>query len=121
MRIESLERQLSLVSTISLEPQPIPTGLKVVLIGSRQLFDLCEQRGLSGEQGVIIPHSNVRHLMLKQAVHKASAENGLPGDPGLTAGQRSDWLRGACHLFTTGWTAAHPSTIRKMWRDMCFN
>ncbi len=31
-------------------------------------FDLCENRGLSGEQGVIIPASNVRHLMLKQEV-----------------------------------------------------
>jgi len=40
VRIESLERQLSLVSTISLEPQPIPIDLKVVLIGSRLLFYL---------------------------------------------------------------------------------
>jgi predicted ATP-dependent protease len=40
VRIESLERQLSLVSTISLEPQPIPIDLKVVLIGSRMLFYL---------------------------------------------------------------------------------
>ncbi|MDG6778187.1 AAA family ATPase [Thiomicrorhabdus sp. zzn3] len=31
-------------------------------------FDICEARGLSGEQGVIIPKSNVAHLMLKQAV-----------------------------------------------------
>jgi len=43
VRIESLERQLSLVSTISLEPQPIPTSLKVVLIGSRQLFYLLKE------------------------------------------------------------------------------
>ncbi|MCB1759929.1 MAG: AAA family ATPase [Gammaproteobacteria bacterium] len=40
IRIESVERQLSLVSTISLEPQPIPIHLKVVLIGSRRLFYL---------------------------------------------------------------------------------
>jgi len=31
-------------------------------------FDLCENRGLTGEQGVIIPASNVRHLMLKKEV-----------------------------------------------------
>ncbi len=31
-------------------------------------FDLCAARGLSGEQGVIIPASNVRHLMLKKEV-----------------------------------------------------
>ena len=31
-------------------------------------FDLCNARGLSGEQGVVIPASNVRHLMLRQDV-----------------------------------------------------
>ncbi len=34
-------------------------------------FDLCESRGLNGEQGVIIPASNVRHLMLKKDVVEA--------------------------------------------------
>jgi len=38
IRIESLERKLSLVSTISLEPQPIPIDLKVIIIGSRLLY-----------------------------------------------------------------------------------
>ena len=38
IRIESIERKLSLVSTISLEPQPIPIDLKVVIIGSRLLY-----------------------------------------------------------------------------------
>ena len=31
-------------------------------------FRLCETRGLTGRQGVIIPQANVRHLMLKQEV-----------------------------------------------------
>lgn len=43
IRIESLERQLSLISTISLEPETIPMDLKVVLIGSRNLFYLLKQ------------------------------------------------------------------------------
>ena len=43
LRIESIERQLSLVSTISLEPQAIPIHLKVVLIGSRQLYYLLKE------------------------------------------------------------------------------
>jgi len=43
IRIESVERQLSLVSTISLEPQPIPIQLKVILIGSRRLFYLLKE------------------------------------------------------------------------------
>jgi predicted ATP-dependent protease len=37
-------------------------------------FDVCEKRGLSGEQGVVIPVSNVQHLMLKPAVVSACAE-----------------------------------------------
>jgi lon-related putative ATP-dependent protease len=37
-------------------------------------FDVCEKRGLSGEQGVVIPVSNVQHLMLKPTVVSACAE-----------------------------------------------
>ncbi|EIC29257.1 MULTISPECIES: Lon protease family protein [Methylomicrobium] len=33
IRIESLERALSLISTVSLEPEPIPLDVKVILIG----------------------------------------------------------------------------------------
>ena len=36
-------------------------------------FDLCSVRGLTGEQGVIIPASNVAHLMLRQDVVDAAA------------------------------------------------
>lgn len=35
-------------------------------------FDLCAARGLSGEQGVIIPASNKKHLMLKAEVVEAT-------------------------------------------------
>jgi predicted ATP-dependent protease len=31
-------------------------------------FDICSQRGLTGDQGVLIPASNVKHLMLRQDV-----------------------------------------------------
>ena len=34
-------------------------------------FDVCKTRGLTGEQGVIIPASNVQHLMLRQDVVEA--------------------------------------------------
>ncbi|NDJ53586.1 MAG: AAA family ATPase [Chloroflexi bacterium] len=37
-------------------------------------FDVCQARGLSGEQGVIIPHSNISSLMLKDAVRDAVRE-----------------------------------------------
>ncbi len=36
-------------------------------------FDLCAARGLTGRQGVVIPASNVRHLMLRQGVIDAVA------------------------------------------------
>jgi predicted ATP-dependent protease len=34
-------------------------------------YDVCQQRGLSGTQGVIIPQANVRHLMLRPDVTEA--------------------------------------------------
>jgi len=43
VRIESLSQALSLVSTVSLEPEPIPLDVKVVLIGGRLLYYLLNQ------------------------------------------------------------------------------
>ncbi len=40
LRIESLERALSLISAASLEPQPIPLEIKVILVGDRLLYYL---------------------------------------------------------------------------------
>jgi lon-related putative ATP-dependent protease len=37
-------------------------------------FDVCVARGLSGTQGVVIPSSNVQHLMLRADVVRACAE-----------------------------------------------
>lgn len=34
-------------------------------------FEICQARGLTGEQGVLIPRSNVRHLMLRAEVVEA--------------------------------------------------
>ncbi len=34
-------------------------------------FDICEKRGLSGDQGVLIPAANVKHLMLREDVIEA--------------------------------------------------
>ncbi len=36
-------------------------------------FDLCRARGLTGKQGVLVPASNVRHLMLRRDVREAVA------------------------------------------------
>lgn len=40
IRIESLERALSVISTSSLEPEPIPLDIKIILIGDRVLYYL---------------------------------------------------------------------------------
>ena len=43
VRIESLGQRLSLISTLSLEPDRIPLNVRVVLIGMRRVYDLlCE-------------------------------------------------------------------------------
>jgi predicted ATP-dependent protease len=34
-------------------------------------FDVCKARGLTGEQGVIVPASNVQHLMLREDILEA--------------------------------------------------
>jgi lon-related putative ATP-dependent protease len=63
-------------------------------------FDTCNARGLSGDQGVIIPASNARHLMLREDVRGAVAEgrfsihavdtvdDGIEILTGMPAGQR---------------------------------
>jgi predicted ATP-dependent protease len=38
LRIEELGTQLSLVSTVTLDPEPVPPNVKVVLIGSSALY-----------------------------------------------------------------------------------
>src|SRR3546814_2688551 len=40
LRIESLGQMLSMVSTVTLEPAPIPLNLKIVLLGERPLYYL---------------------------------------------------------------------------------
>ncbi|MGM0769564.1 MAG: Lon protease family protein [Pseudomonadota bacterium] len=40
IRIESLERIYGLVSTVSMQPEPIPVSVKVVLLGDRMLYYL---------------------------------------------------------------------------------
>lgn len=40
VRVETLEQELSLVSTVSLEPEALKLDVKVILVGSRQLYQL---------------------------------------------------------------------------------
>ncbi|MCS7249098.1 MAG: AAA family ATPase [Anaerolineales bacterium] len=65
-------------------------------------FDVCQALGLDGEQGVIIPASNVENLMLKESVRRAveegkfhiwavnTVEEGIEILSGLPAGKRNE-------------------------------
>jgi lon-related putative ATP-dependent protease len=65
-------------------------------------FDVCQAQGLTGEQGVLIPVSNVKHLMLRQDVVDAVAagrfhvyavetiDQGIELLTGIGAGERDD-------------------------------
>jgi lon-related putative ATP-dependent protease len=65
-------------------------------------FDLCQARGLTGEQGVLIPAANVKHLMLRADVVAAATEGkfhiypvetidqGIEILTGLPAGERDE-------------------------------
>lgn len=65
-------------------------------------FDICHHRGLNGEQGVIIPAANIRHLMLKKSVRDAieakqfhlygvdTVDDALELLTGLQAGRRGE-------------------------------
>jgi len=65
-------------------------------------FDICKSRGLTGEQGVLIPASNVQHLMLRHDVVQAvedgqfhiypveTVDQGIEILTGLPAGERDE-------------------------------
>jgi len=57
-------------------------------------FDICQARGLSDEQGVLIPQANVKHLMLRQDVINAVAEGQFHIYPVETIDQGIEILTG---------------------------
>ena len=80
-------------------------------------FDLCRERGLTGEQGVLIPETNVKNLMLRSDVVEAVSagkfqiypiahiDEGIEMLTGLPAGtpdRRGRYPRG-----TVNWAVAH--------------
>jgi predicted ATP-dependent protease len=57
-------------------------------------FDLCAARGLTGDQGVLVPSSNVQHLMLREDVIAAVAEGHFHIYPVETIDQGIELLSG---------------------------
>lgn len=96
IHIESIGASLSLVSTVSLQAVG---GINEKIEG---FFDLCRSTGLTGEQGVLIPSANLRHLMLRDDVVAAveagefhvyavdTIDQGLEVLTGIAAGSRDE-------------------------------
>jgi lon-related putative ATP-dependent protease len=57
-------------------------------------FDVCAARGLTGEQGVLIPMANVKHLMLREDVVEACAAGRFSVIPIATIDQGIEILTG---------------------------
>src|SRR6202035_3134333 len=57
-------------------------------------FDVCRAAGLTGEQGIIFPASNVKHLMLRADVVAAAAEGKFRVIPMETIDQGFELLTG---------------------------
>jgi predicted ATP-dependent protease len=65
-------------------------------------FDVCRLRGLTGDQGIMIPHQNVKHLMLRNDIIEAvkngsfhifpvkSIDEGIEILTGMEAGARDE-------------------------------
>ena len=73
-------------------------------------FDICQRRGLTGEQGVMIPRANVQHLMIRQDIVDAvgagkfhvwavgHVDEGIELLTGVPAGEKDDennWSAGS--------------------------
>jgi lon-related putative ATP-dependent protease len=58
-------------------------------------FDVCAARGLTGDQGVVIPSTNVDHLMLRDRVVEAVAAGRFHVFPVKTVDQALELLTGA--------------------------
>ncbi len=57
-------------------------------------FDICQARGLTGNQGVLIPAANVKHLMLREDVREAAAAGQFSIYPISTIDQGIELLTG---------------------------
>jgi lon-related putative ATP-dependent protease len=94
IRLETISQMLSLVSTVSLEPEPIPLEVKVVLFGERLLYYLLSQ--LDPEFGELfkvaadfdeqMPRDPESHLLYARMIATLARREGLrPCDRGAVA------------------------------------
>jgi len=57
-------------------------------------FDICSERGLTGDQGVLIPRANVAHLMLREDVRQAAEAGRFAVYPVATVNEALTLLTG---------------------------
>jgi lon-related putative ATP-dependent protease len=69
----SIDQGIAVTGAVSQKGEILPIGGVTQKIEG--FFDLCEARGLTGGQGVIIPKANVKDLMLKAKVIDAVRDN----------------------------------------------
>ena len=85
IRIESALQMLSLTSTVSLEPEPIPLNLKVVLLGDRKLYylladldpDFPELFKVAADFSDEVVRSDENHLLYAQLIATIARREGL--------------------------------------------
>ncbi len=94
IRIESVGERLGIVSTVSLEPEPIPLDLKVVLVGDRLVYyllaehdpDFLELFKVQVDFGEDVPRTTATELELVGLLGTVAAREGLrPLDAGAAA------------------------------------
>jgi len=66
-----VKQNLAMTGSVSQKGEVQPVGAVNEKIEG--FFDVCVTRGLTGSEGVIIPATNIRHLMLKKKVVEAIA------------------------------------------------
>lgn len=87
LRIESLAQNYSFVSTTTLEPEPIPLDVKVVLIGERELYyllyhydpDFKELFKVSADFEDELTRNEESHLMYARMIGTIARKHGLMG------------------------------------------
>ena len=94
IRIESLEKMLSLVSTVSLEPEAIPLDVKVVIVGDRMTYyllheydpDFSELFKVAADFEGRIPRNDDNKQIYAQLIATLARKEGLrPFDRGAVA------------------------------------
>ncbi len=80
-------------------------------------FDICQKRGLTGTQGVLIPSANVQHLMLRRDVIEACAAGNFSIFPIETSDQGIELLTGRSAGERGGDALYPPQSVNRLVED----